>query len=75
MPSIGILPNGVLILNLLNNPSSSCCIINLDFLVPHIAHFDKIISLLLLVLEIFGSMFFINFLHFKQYDSIFMHCS
>ena len=50
-PSRGTLLNGVLIPSLLNNPFASCFLINLDFLVPHIAHFDNIIRLPLLVLE------------------------
>ena len=49
-PNIGNLLNGVLILNLLNNPFASCLLINLDFLLLHIAHFDNIISLPLLKL-------------------------
>ena len=56
-PSIGTLLNGVLISNLLNNPFASWFLINLDFLPPHIAQFDKIIALPLLVLKVFGSMF------------------
>ena len=36
----GILRNGVLIPKLLNNPSAPCSFINLDFLLPHTAHFD-----------------------------------
>ena len=62
-PNIGNLLKGVLIPNLLNNPFASCLLINLDFLLPHIAHFDNIIILPLLVLETCG-------LHFKHYDSI-----
>ena len=50
-PNIGNLLNGVLIPNLLNNPFASCLLINLDFLLLHIAHFDNIISLPLLVLD------------------------
>ena len=69
-PNIDNLLNGVFIPNLLNNPFASCLLINLDFLLPHIAHFDIIISLPLLVLETCGFMFFVYFLHFKQYDSI-----
>ena len=71
-PNIGNLLNGVLIPNLLNNPVASCFLINLDFLAPLIAHFDNIIILPLLVLETCGSMFFVCFLHFKQYYSIFI---
>ena len=40
-PNIGILLNGALIPNLLNNPFASCSFINLDFLLPHIAYFDR----------------------------------
>ena len=65
-PSIGILFNGVLIPKLLNNHFASCLLINLDFLLLHIAHFDNIINLPLLVLETCGSIFFVCFLHFKQ---------
>ena len=66
-PNIGTLLNGVLIPELLNSPFASGFSINLDFLLPHIAHFDNVIALPLLVLEIFGSMFSVSFLHFKQY--------
>ena len=72
-PNIGILPNGVLIPSLLNNPFASYFLINLDFLLLHIAHFDNIISLPLLVLETYGLMFFVYFSNFKQYDSIFIN--
>ena len=68
-PNIGNLLNGVLIPNLLNNPFASWFLINLDFLLPHITHFD-IITLPLLVLETCGFTFFVCFLHFKHYDSI-----
>ena len=50
-PNIGNLLKGVLIPNLLNNPFASCFLINLDFLLPHIAHFDNIIILLLLTVK------------------------
>ena len=36
----------------------------------HIAHFDNIIALPLLLIKIFGSMFLVSFLQFRQYDSI-----
>ena len=62
-PNIGNLLKGVLIPNLLNNPLASCLLINLDFLLPHIAHFDNIIILPLLVLETFGFIFFVYFLN------------
>ena len=47
---------------------------NLDFLLPHIAHFHNTIVLPLLVFETLGFMFSVFFLHFKQYDFIFI-CS
>ena len=72
-PNIGNLLKGVLIPNLLNNPFASYLLINLDFLLLHIAHFDNIISLPLLLLETCGFMVFVYFLHFKQYDSIFIN--
>ena len=73
-PNIGTLLNGVLIPKLLNSPFASWFLINPDFLLPHIAHFDNTIALPLLLLEIFGSMFSACFLHFKQYDFIFICC-
>ena len=69
-PSIGTLLSGVLIPNLFNNQFASWILINLDFLLPHIAQFDSIIALPLLVPKIFGFMFSVFFLHFKQYVSI-----
>ena len=56
-PNMGNSLNGVLIPNLLNNPFASWFLINLDFLLPHIAHFDNIIILPLLVLEMCGFIF------------------
>ena len=64
-PNTGILRNGVLIPNLLNNPFASCLLINLDFLLLHIAHFDNIINLPLLVLETCRFIFPVCFLHFE----------
>ena len=46
---------------LLNNPFTCCSLINFDFLLLHIAHFDKIIVLSLLVFETFGSMLSVFF--------------
>ena len=60
-PNIGILLIGVLIARLLNNPFASCFLINFDFLEPHIAHFDNIIVLPLLVAETFGSILSVFF--------------
>ena len=55
-PNIGTLLNGVLTPKLLNSPFAFWFLINLDFLLTHIAHFD-IIALPLLLLETFGFMF------------------
>ena len=56
-PNIGNLLNGVLRPNLLNNPFASCFLINLDFLLPHIAHFNNSIILPIIVLETCGFSF------------------
>ena len=69
-PNTGILFNGVLKPKLLNNPFASCCLINFYFLLPHIAHVDKIIALPLVVLETFGFILSVFLLHLKQYDNI-----
>ena len=53
--------NGVLIPNLPNNPFVSWFLINLDFLLPHIASFDNIITLPLLVQETCGFIFLVFF--------------
>ena len=66
-PNTGTSLNGVVIPKLLNRPFAYWFLINLDFLLPHIADFDNIIALPLLVPEIFGSMLSVFFLHFKQY--------
>ena len=63
-PNKSALINGVLIPKLLNNPFASWFLINIDFLLPHITHFDNIIVLLLLVFETLGFMFSVSFLHF-----------
>ena len=60
-PNNGILFNGVLIPKLLNNPFACCSLINFDFLLPDIAHFDKFIVLPLLVFETSGSMLSVCF--------------
>ena len=52
---------------LLNIPLASCFLINLDFLLPHIAHFDNIIVLPLLGFETLGFIFSVCFLHFKLF--------
>ena len=82
-PSTGILLNGVLMPKLLNNPFASCFLINLDFLLPHITHFDIMTSLPLLVLETCGSIasytlsntipFFINMYCSKNNSKLYHH--
>ena len=67
----GILLNCVLRPKLLSYPFDSCSFINLDFLLPHKAHFDSNISLPFLVSNIFESTFFAFLLHFKQYVNMF----
>ena len=62
----GTLFKGVLIPKLLNNPLAWCSLINLDFLLLHIAQFDYIIGLLCLFLTILGLIFLVYFLHDKQ---------
>ena len=53
-PNTGILLKGVLIPRLFNLPLVSCFLINFDFLLSHIAHFDNIIVLPLLVFKNLG---------------------
>ena len=65
-PNNGILLN-VLRPKLLNIPFASCSFLDLDFLLPHTAHFDDSIALPFLVFNNFGSTFFVSFLHFKEY--------
>ena len=60
-PNIGTMLNGVLLPNLLNSPFASRFLINLNLLLPHIAHFHNIIVLPLLVAETFGSIFSVFF--------------
>ena len=45
MPNNGTLLNGVLTPKLRNSPFASWFLINLNFLLPHVAHFDNIIVL------------------------------
>ena len=49
-----ILTNGVLIPRLENNPLASCSFMNLDFLLPHTAHFDNKAHLPFLVFTVFA---------------------
>ena len=65
-PNNGILFNGVLRPRLLNNPFASCSFINLDFLLPHTAHFDDKISLSFSVFNTFESTLSVSFLHFPH---------
>ena len=71
-PNKGSLLNGVLIPKVLNRPFASWSLINLDFLLPYIAHFDNTTALSLIVFETLGFMFSVSYLHFKQYDFIFI---
>ena len=57
LPNKGILLNGVLKPKLPNNLFTSCFSINFDFILAHIAQFDNIIVLSLLVPKIFGLCF------------------
>ena len=70
-PNNGILFSGVLRPRLLNNPFAYCFFINLDFLLPHTAHFDDNIVLPLLVFETLGFILSVFFLLFKQYVDMF----
>ena len=49
-----------------NNPLAWCSLINLDFLLLHIAQFHCIIDLLCLFLTILRLIFLVYFLHDKQ---------
>ena len=69
-PNIGTLLNDVLTPKLGNYPFASCFLINLDFLLPYIAHFDNIVFLSFS--ETLGFMFSVCFLHFKNYDFVFI---
>ena len=59
--NIGTLLSVVLIPKLLNTPFAFWFLINLDFLLPLIAHFDNTVALPLLVPETSGSMFSVFF--------------
>ena len=69
----GILFDGALRPKLLNISFTSCFLINLDFLVPHIAQFDNIIVLPLLVFETLEFILHVLFLIFKQQDDIVLY--
>ena len=68
-----MLLKGVLIPRLLNNPFASCFLINCDFLAPHIAHFDNIFILPLLVFETSGFMFFVFFYTLDNKIALFLY--
>ena len=53
LPNNGIFLNGLFRPKLLNNPFASFSFINLDFLLPHIGHFDNNIVLPFLVFSNF----------------------
>ena len=59
------------LLKLLYNSLGSWFLENLDFLLTHIAHFDKIIVLSSLVFNTFRSAFSVFFVHVKQYDTFY----
>ena len=63
-PNNGILLKGVLRPKLLNNPFDSCSFTNLDFLLPHTAHFNDNIDLRFLVFKTFESKFSFFFFFF-----------
>ena len=64
-----LLLNGVLIPKLLNNPSTSCFLINFDFLLLNIVPFDNIIVLPLPVPEMLGFIF-VHFFYTLKNDII-----
>ena len=66
LPNIGTLLNGVLKPKLLNSHFASWFLINLDFLLPHISHFDNIVFLPLLEFETLEFMVSVFFLQSEQ---------
>ena len=70
-PNNGILFNGALRPKLLTIPLASCFLMNLDFLLPHIAHFDNSIILPLLVFETLKFIFCIFFHTFNNKITLF----
>ena len=69
-PNKGISLKSVLIPKLLNNTLALCSLINFDFLLSHIAHFEKSIVLPFFVLTTFRFLLSVFFLHFRQYNNI-----
>ena len=63
--------NDVLGHKLLNIPLASYFLINLDFLLPHIARFAKIIVLTLLVFEALAFILYAFFLHLNNKMTLF----
>ena len=61
---------GVFKAKLLNNPIASYFLINLDFLLSLITHFDKSISHSFFVFATLEFLISVFLLHFKQYDNI-----
>ena len=61
----GIFFNGVLRPKLFNIPLASCFLINIEFLLLHIAHFSNIIALPLSVFKTLGFILPVLFLHLK----------
>ena len=68
----GILFNGVLRPWLLNNPFASCSLINLDFLLPHTAHFDNNIGLPFFVFKTFESTLSVSFFALNNMSACFV---
>ena len=66
----GILFKGFLIPKLLTYLLASSSLINFNFLLSHILHFDKSIVFPFFVLSTFVFLLSVIFLHFKQYDYI-----
>ena len=72
-PNTGILLKGVFILKLFNKHLVFCFLINLDFLLSHIAHFDKSIIPPLFVSVTLEFLFVVVLVHFKQYNNVALH--
>ena len=65
----------ILVLYLMAFYHLNCLIVLLllDFLLPHIPHFDNIVFLRLFIFETLGFIFSVSFLHFEQDDFIFIN--
>ena len=72
-PNNAILFNGVLIPKLLSNPFSCCSLINFDFLLPDIAHSDKIIVLPWLFLKLWDLCFQYFFYTLNNMITLFLY--